>query len=116
MLMLLGVAGLSLMPVDGIDIGASDKTLHLLTYCLLAGWFCLLARNRVALARSVVALIAYGVLIEWLQGMTGYRYAEWGDVVANASGCLLGTLGYLAPVRRLFNRVDARLASAWVSD
>ena len=59
---------------------------------------------------SVFGLMLYGMLIEWLQGMTGYRYAEWGDVFANGLGCLLGMIAYLPPLRRLFAAIDARLA------
>jgi VanZ family protein len=109
--MLLAVAVVSLIPVPANAIGVNDKLSHLLTYTLLSGWFCLLARGRAALAGSVAGLIAYGMMIEWLQGMTGYRYAEWGDVVANGAGCLLGALGYLSPVRRWFVRLDGKLAS-----
>jgi VanZ family protein len=107
--MLLAVAFVSLMPAPPA-IGVGDKLSHLLAYALLSGWFCLLARHRVALACSIAALIAYGMMIEWLQGLTGYRYAEWGDVIANGAGCLLGALGYLRPLRRWFVRVDAILA------
>jgi uncharacterized membrane protein YccC len=107
--MLLAVAVVSLIPAP--DIGVSDKLSHLLTYTLLSGWFCLLARRRTALAGSIVGLIAYGMMIEVLQGLTGYRYAEWGDVIANGAGCLLGALGYLRPLRRSFALVDHKLAS-----
>ncbi len=109
MALLLAVALVSLMPVP--DIGVSDKPSHLLTYFVLASWFCLLARNHFIVAGSVIALIGYGILIEWLQGLTGYRYAEWGDVIANAAGCLLGSICYFTPLRRLFLHIDAKLAS-----
>jgi VanZ family protein len=107
--MLFAVAFVSLMPAP--DLGVGDKLSHLLTYTLLSGWFCLLARHRVALACSIGGLIAYGMMIEWLQGLTGYRYAEWGDVIANGAGCLLGALGYLSPLRRAFAGIDEKLAS-----
>ena len=107
--LLLGVAFVSLMPVP--DIGVSDKLSHLFTYSVLAGWFCQLAGNRRILAGSVVALIAYGMMIEGLQGQTGFRYAEWGDVIANAAGCLLGSVIYFTPLRKLFSRLDTWLAA-----
>jgi VanZ family protein len=108
--MLLAVALVSLMPAPP-SIGVSDKLSHLLTYTLLSGWFCLLARRRTVLAGSIAGLIAYGMMIELLQGMTDYRYAEWGDVLANGAGCLLGTFGYLRPLRRAFASIDEKLAS-----
>jgi VanZ family protein len=35
-------------------------------------------------------LLLYGGLIEVLQALTPYRYAEWFDVLANAAGLLIG--------------------------
>ena len=108
--MLMAVAFVSLMPAP--DVGVSDKLSHLLTYFLLAGWFGLLARNPVILGWTVVALIVYGMIIELLQGQTGYRFAEWGDVIANGAGCVVGATLYFTPLRRLFYCVDATLASS----
>ncbi|HUV22178.1 MAG TPA: VanZ family protein [Gammaproteobacteria bacterium] len=108
--MLVTVAFVSLIPLP--DIGVNDKVSHLLTYFLLAGWFGLLAGNRILLCWTVVALIAYGMIIEWLQGQTGYRYAEWGDVIANSLGCFAGATLYFTPLRRLLRYVDAVLVSS----
>ena len=108
-LLLLAVLLVSLLPAP-VDPGISDKSGHLLVYLLLSGWFSLLASNRRVLVVSLLGLVLYGMLIEWLQGFTGYRYAEWGDVLANSIGCALGTVGYLPPLRRLFASLDARLA------
>ena len=110
--MLLGVAVVSLVP--GPDIGVSDKLSHLVTYFLLAGWFSLLAINRTRLGWTVIGLIAYGMLIELLQGMTSYRYPEWGDVLANGTGVLAGILLYFSPLPRLLRFVDSRLARLWL--
>ena len=107
-LMLMAVAFVSLMPAP--DVGVNDKVSHLVTYFILAGWFGLLARNPGMLALSLVGLIAYGMIIEVLQAQTGYRFAEWGDVLANTAGCLPGTALYFTPLRRLFFFTDARLA------
>jgi len=107
--MLVVVAFVSLMPAPGV--GVNDKVSHLLTYCLLAGWFGLLARNLAILVWTIVALIGYGMIIELLQGQTGYRFAEWEDVVANSMGCLVGATLYFSPLRRLLRSVDAMLVS-----
>ena len=110
-LMLLTVGFASLMPVP--DVGVSDKFSHLVTYFLLAGWFSLIAANRVSLGWTVAGLLAYGILLELLQGMTVYRYAEWGDVLANASGTMAGVLLYFSPLPRLLIVVDSKLALLW---
>ena len=108
-LMLLVVAILSLLPLP--DTGVSDKLAHLLTYFLLAGWFAVIARNRVILGWSLTGLIGYGMLIELLQAQTGYRYAEWADVVANTAGCAGGSMLYFTPLKPLFYWLDGRLAA-----
>lgn len=111
--MLLVVALLSLLPLPdvGIDMQVNDKFAHLFTYFLLAGWFGLLARAWRNLVPILGGLLAYGVFIEFLQGQTGYRYAEWGDVIANGGGCLAGAALYFTPLRRLLHAIDAWLAS-----
>lgn len=56
--------------------------------------------------RLLLALLAYGVLIEILQGLTGYRDSDWHDVIADGAGLLLAwpvarllVAGVLAPPR-----------------
>ena len=107
-MLLLGIAVLSLIPSP--DIGVSDKLSHLVTYFFLSGWFSLLAVNRISLGWIVIGLVGYGMLIELLQGMTAYRYPEWGDVLANGAGVLAGILVYFSPLPRFLRFVDARLA------
>ena len=110
-LMLLMVGTVSLVPAP--DIGVSDKLSHLVTYFFLAGWFSLLATNRASLGWTIIGLVAYGILLELLQGMTVYRYAEWGDVLANTSGTMAGILLYFSPLPRLLRFVDSKLALLW---
>ena len=107
--LLVAVAIVSLMPAP--DVGVGDKVAHLITYFILAGWFGLLARHRLELAWTVAALIVYGMIIELLQAQTGYRFAEWGDVIANSAGCFCGAALYFTPLRRMFGFIDAKLAS-----
>jgi len=107
--MLIAVAFVSLAPMPAT--GVSDKLAHLLTYAVLAGWFALIARDRLVLGWSMLGLIGYGMLIEVLQAQTGYRYAEWADVLANGIGCIVGSLVYLTPLPSLLRYVDSRLVS-----
>jgi VanZ family protein len=107
-LFLLVVGLLSLVPVSGT--GVSDKLSHLLTYFCLAGWFSLLAANRRSLIWVFAGLFAYGILIELLQGMTSYRTAEWGDLLANGIGAGAGVLLYFTPLKGLLAYIDNRLA------
>ncbi len=107
-LLLLLVAVASLMPAPQVGVG--DKLSHLLTYFILGAWFAMLAADRSALLWTLLGLIGYGMLIEVLQGMTGYRYAEWGDVLANGAGTVAGLVLHFTPLRRLFRYIDNRIA------
>jgi len=111
-LMLLVVGVVSLIPVP--DVGVNDKFSHLFTYFFLGGWFGLLATNRASLGWTIIGLIAYGILLELLQSMTAYRYAEWGDVLANAGGTMVGILLYFSPLPRLLEFIDSKLALLWL--
>ena len=106
--LLLAVAVLSLMPLP--DVGVGDKTSHAVTYFVLAGYFSLLARRRRSLPGVALGLLAYGALIEIAQGFSGYRHAEWGDLLANGAGIGAGLLLYFTPLGRLLDWVDLRIA------
>ena len=83
---------LSLVPVSHPPVVADfDKVEHVvayggLAYLMLRGFD---ARYRLGL---ILLLIVYSGVIELLQGLSGYRYAEWADLVANAIGALAGWL------------------------
>lgn len=67
-----------------------DKTDHLLGFVVLgllgqAGW----PNGR---GRVLGGLLAFGVLIELLQGLTGYRFADSRDVLADWLGVGLAAL------------------------
>ena len=106
MLLVVGVA--SLLPAP--DIGVNDKLSHSLVYIVLAAWFGLLADSRIALLWTGAGLLAYGILIEMLQWMTSFRFAEAADVLANLIGIAIGLLVYFTPLRRVLAAVDRLLA------
>ena len=96
---------LSLMPhpPEPVHFWNADKLEHALAYSLLMLWFCqvyTLLRPR----RLVAALlITMGILIEYLQGETGYRNFDYADMIANAAGVMVGW----AWARTLLGRVYA---------
>lgn len=91
------IAWLSLEKPSGGEALLPDKIAHGVAYFVLAVWFLnLLPRWR---ASVLVAVIAYGGLLEILQGMTPYRYADWLDLLADATGAVLAlALLYFIPV------------------
>lgn len=97
----------SLMPTEFIPQG-NDKIQHLLTYSVLSVWYFLVFQARIpkSRARIAVGLIVFGGIIELLQGLTSYRYAEWADVLANSCGVLIATLLLPQKVHEMFVAVD----------
>ena len=115
-LLLLGVAILSLIQLPPGGPQVNDKLSHLLVYALLSGWFSILARQPSTLIRTIAGLIAYGFLIEILQSLTSYRQAEWGDVIANSAGVLLGVCLHFSPATRILEIFDRKLGLLFLRD
>jgi VanZ family protein len=86
------VCYLSLMPhpPEPVSFEGVDKLEHLLAYAGLMLWFCQVYVTRTARIRVLVGLVSLGVCIEILQGMGGYRYFEYADMLANTGGVLMG--------------------------
>jgi VanZ family protein len=82
---------LSLAPVSQPDFSPNDKVNHLIAYSTLSfiGMFAFQRWFWV-----VLGLFCYGVLIEFLQGMTEYRFASGADVIANSLGIIIGAAAY----------------------
>lgn len=74
-----------------------DKVAHVLAYAAL-GAAAMFASIRIYGRRllTLAALIAYGVLLEGLQGLGGVRSADALDALANASGALAGVVAHHA--------------------
>lgn len=83
---------LSLMPQppEPVSFDGVDKLWHTLAYALLMLWFCQVYVTQISRIRLLSALLVMGVGIEVLQGMSGYRHFEYADMLANASGVLVG--------------------------
>ncbi len=83
---------LSLMPhpPEPVPFDGADKLEHALAYALLMLWFCQVYVERRTRIRLTLSLLAMGVGIEILQGMSGYRHFEYADMLANSTGVLLG--------------------------
>ncbi|MFC3702742.1 VanZ family protein [Reinekea marina] len=87
-LMLLLVMVLSLAPVSQPDFSPNDKVNHFIAYGALSLVGLVAFKQQVA---TIVGLFCYGILIEFLQGLTEYRFASAADVVANSLGLAIGT-------------------------
>lgn len=108
--LLAAVLVVSLMPSEHLPQG-NDKIHHLVTYAILAAWSFIVFQARIpkSRARIAVGLILFGGFIELLQGLTGYRYAEWADVLANSTGVFIATLLLPQKLHDVFLVVDGKL-------
>jgi VanZ family protein len=82
------VLALSLMPPEPLPTTGWDKANHALAFAVLAMLGCRSYPGRQV--SVLLGLLAYGVLIEFLQSLTGYRTAELLDVVADGVGLVIG--------------------------
>jgi len=66
-----------------------DKFCHFTIYSLLAHYHCNLFL-KLKKYWVFIFFFAMGIMIEFLQGMTGYRFFELADIIANTLGVLFG--------------------------
>lgn len=87
--LVVAVVVLSLIPsVPLPPVQGSDKVAHIIAYFGLMIWFGQLYFRRFH-PRIAVALLALGVLLEFLQRLTPYRTFEVADMVADGMGIAL---------------------------
>lgn len=90
----------------------ADKFQHAVAFLALSAWFLALV-ERVRYRSMVVAMLAFGALIEVAQYLMPYgRQAEWADMVADALGIALGLALSLASRDSWLQRIERRLVPA----
>ena len=96
------IVWLSLTPSPPqVDVDYGDKLGHFGAYGLLMFWFALLYPSWPVRARYLIGFIVMGVGLEFLQGMLG-RVFDVQDMLANATGVLLGAAASLAVRKPIF--------------
>ncbi len=104
LILLGGVAFLSLVkignPIDLVkEVTYQDKLVHITMYFVLTlSWlFALRAvrRDTIVVPLTILAAAAFGLLMECLQELSGWRSFEWFDAVANTFGACCAALIYL---------------------
>ena len=103
---------LSLAPApQDLDLPQGDKFGHVLAYTVLMFWFMQIydrQRIRVGLAAGFVTL---GIVLEFLQAVTGYRTFDVHDMAANIAGVALGWMSGPPRTRNLFSRIEKLVLS-----
>jgi VanZ family protein len=103
---LIAVAWTSLLPPEDLphDVAVSDKAVHALAYALL-GALAVLSGFR--WLPAIAGVVAFGLLVEVAQGISGYRSFEWADLLADALGAAVGA-GVAVAVARWRRRAVSR--------
>lgn len=95
-LSLIVITYLALRPMSGGSMlfPFQDKVLHAAAYIYLylCGWVAFAFMRSPWVLKLAIGLLIYGIAIEVLQGIGGYREAEFLDLAANISGIGLGVL------------------------
>lgn len=93
----------SLMPVDRLPrVGGGDKLHHFAAYAVCSFCWCALATNLRGKLGWISAIAIMGIVIEFLQGASGFRHFERADMIANALGALTGGMLTLLLPRTMF--------------
>lgn len=104
-----GVVIGSLLPGDVVDIvSVNDKLMHVGAYFVLAVWFAGIYR-RGLYPLVGAALLALGVAIDLLQGLTATRHMDVYDMAANFFGILVGLVLSVLFFEGWCQRVEQRL-------
>jgi len=75
-------------PPDLSPITFGDKIVHSLSYFFLMFWFLQMIKVQAEIFTALM-LITIGVMIEILQGLSGYRTFDFYDMLANLIGVLM---------------------------
>ncbi len=90
LILLVFYASLFPVPQPKTDFNHMDKVHHFISYAVLMLWFSQLYRGKQR-TLLLVALIAMGILIEFIQPYTGRMFDPL-DMLANSSGALVAWL------------------------
>ena len=100
-ILIIAITILSLLPPkSGIELGKSDKLNHFLAYAILSLNFGFISSKIRSYFIGIPFLIAYGLLIEFFQGLVPGRDPSFYDALANSVGVFSGFF-----IFRLFSRI-----------
>ncbi|MDX2360619.1 MAG: VanZ family protein [Crocinitomicaceae bacterium] len=106
-LIIIGIAYLSLTPTDTITIG-NDKISHFIAYgALMTNIGMITYEKRYRFLWGIILALLYGALIEVGQHFVPGRFMSGMDMLANAGGVILGaliTIFAYKPVRKLLSK------------
>lgn len=86
----------------------ADKVEHVSAYLAMMLWFAQLYTSTRARWRLAFGFIGLGILIEYIQGWSGWRDFEYLDMVADAAGVSLGWALVWSPLGRILAWLQSR--------
>jgi len=87
-------------PIE-LKVNHFDKYAHTFGYFVLMGWFMQIYHQKKSVFICAVVFIFMGIALEYVQGMTGYRYFDLNDMLANGFGVLLAVMLVKTPFPRI---------------
>lgn len=93
-------------PPEPLSFPYADKLEHGFAYALLSLWFCQVYQQLRQRVVVIVALIGLGVVMEIMQGWSGFRYFEYADMLANSLGAVCGMLLARTQLGRVFFMIE----------
>jgi len=106
-------------PPELIEFEQGDKLGHLVAYLSLMLWFANIYSGRSKQIFLGVVFLAMGVILEFLQGLSGYRTFQYSDMVANGVAIFLGWFlaktwfgTFLVKLDRLLDRIGLTKAGS----
>ena len=109
LVLLVTYLSLANVAIHQIPSTMGDKLNHLIAYGVLTGWFGQLLLDWRHRALMAVVLIVFGVSMEVLQSMTGYRFFDWKDAIANSIGVICGLIALRAGADKILVRFESLL-------
>jgi VanZ family protein len=108
--LVLATLWLSLVPAEHIPSAFNfwDKAQHALGFAALA--YCGLAGYARRTSRVVLGLVVFGMAIEVLQHLSGWRHGDWLDWVADCAGLSMGWLVRAGSIRWTKQRINTSAA------
>lgn len=101
----------NLSKVDIVKFNSSDKFYHVICYMIMSMLWSFFLHSKLKQVRKssrvvlMVSIIAFGIIIEYLQlFLTNYRSFDWWDVLANSVGVILGMLLFSFFVKRIYQQ------------
>jgi len=90
-ILIIAISVLSLLPPkSNLELGKSDKLNHFLAYAILSLNFGFISSKIRSYFIGIPILIAYGILIEFFQGLVPGRDPSFYDALANSAGVFSG--------------------------